>query len=66
MTTTRDKMGMSPVEVITSVSRRRRWSPREKRAMVEEVVPVSEVKALRARIRELERQCHPSAFKHVR
>jgi len=36
MTTTSDKMGMSPVEVITSVSRRRRWSPKEKRAMVEE------------------------------
>ena len=108
MTTTRDKMGMSPVEVITSVSSRRRWSLKEKRAMVEEVeqpgnsvsavarkygvhpnqlfrwrrlvhegalsavkaneevVPASEVKALRARIRELERQCHPSAFKHVR
>ena len=108
MTTTRDKMGMSPVEVITSVSSRRRWSPKEKRAMVEEaeqpgnsvsavarkygvhakqlfrwrrlvhegalsavkaneeVVPASEVKALRARIGELERQCHPSAFKHVR
>jgi transposase len=88
---------MGPVEVITSVARRRRWSPEEKRAMVqgaespgmsvssvarkygihpnqlfrwrrlmyegalcavkagEEVVPAAEVKALRARIRELER-----------
>jgi len=97
MTTTRDKMGVGPVEVITSVARRRRWSPEEKRAMVEEaelpgnsvsavarkynvhpnqlfhwrrlvyegalsavkageeVVPASEVKALKARIRELER-----------
>jgi len=97
MTTTRDKMGVGPVEVITSVARRRRWSPEEKRAMVEEaelpgnsvsavarkynvhpnqlfhwrrlvyegalsavkageeVVPAAEVKALKARIRELER-----------
>ena len=97
MTTTRDKIGVGPVEVITSVARRRRWSPEEKRAMVEEaelpgnsvsavarkynvhpnqlfhwrrlvyegalsavkageeVVPASEVKALKARIRELER-----------
>jgi len=88
---------MGPVEVITSVARRRRWSPEEKRAMVqeaespgmsvssvarkygihpnqlfrwrrlmyegalcavkagEEVVPATEVKALRERIRELER-----------
>ena len=86
-----------PIEVITSVQRRRRWSAEEKRAMVEEaeqpgssvslvarkygvnpnqifnwrrlmregalsavradeeVVAVSEVKQLRARIRELER-----------
>jgi len=27
---------MSPVEVITSVQRRRRWSPEEKRALIEE------------------------------
>lgn len=27
---------MSPVEVITSVQRRRRWTPDEKRLMVEE------------------------------
>ena len=27
---------MSPVEVITSVQRRRRWSAEEKRAVVEE------------------------------
>lgn len=88
---------MSPVEVITSVQRRRRWSPEEKRALVEEaeqpgmsisavarkygihpnqvfrwrrllqagvltamradeeVVPISEVKALKAKVRELER-----------
>jgi transposase len=87
---------MGPVEVITSVARRRRWSPEEKKAMVqeaespgmsvssvarkygihpnqlfrwrrlmyegalcavragEEVVPATEVKALRARVRELE------------
>jgi len=97
MTKTRDELYMGPVEVITSVARRRRWSPEEKRAMVqeaespgmsvssvarkygihpnqlfrwrrlmyegalcavkagEEVVPAAEVKALRARIRELER-----------
>lgn len=88
---------MSPVEVITSVQRRRRWSPEEKRALIEEaeqpgmsisaiarkygmhpnqlfhwrklmhagalsamradeeVVPVSEVKVLKAKVRELER-----------
>lgn len=88
---------MSPVEVITSVQRRRRWSPEEKRALVEEaeqpgmsisavarkygihpnqlfhwrklmhagalsamrageeVVPLSEVKVLKAKVRELER-----------
>jgi len=88
---------MSPVEVVTSVQRRRRWRAEEKRAMVEEaeqpgvsvsavarkygvhpnqlfswrrlmhegalsavgaeesVVPLSEVKALKTRIRELER-----------
>ncbi len=88
---------MSPVEVITSVQRRRRWSPEEKRALIEEaeqpgmsisavarkygihpnqlfhwrklmhagafsairaeekVVPLSEVKVLKAKVRELER-----------
>ena len=88
---------MSPVEVITSVQRRRRWRAEEKRSMVEEaeqpgmsisavarkygvhpnqlfkwrrlmyegalsavgaedaVVPLSDVKALKAKIRELER-----------
>jgi transposase len=88
---------MGPVEIITSVQRRRRWSPGEKKAIVEEteqpgmsissvarkyglhpsqlftwrrlmhegalsavkageaVVPVSEAKELRLRIRELER-----------
>ncbi len=97
MTGTRDDFTVNRVEVITSVSRRRRWTAEEKRAMVEEaespgmsvsrvarkygihpnqlfrwrrllyegalcpveageqVVPASEVKALRARIRELER-----------
>ena len=97
MTKTRDELYMGPVEVITSVARRRRLSPEEKRAMVqeaespgmsvssvarkygihpnqlfrwrrlmyegalcavkagEEVVPAAELKALRARIRELER-----------
>ena len=88
---------MSPIEVITSVQRRRRWTPEEKRALLEEaehpdssvsavarkyginpnqmfhwrklmregalvavgaddhVVPASEVKRLKAQIRELER-----------
>lgn len=101
MSTTREMMeasrAMSPVEVITSVQRRRRWTPEEKRLMVEEaespgmsvsavarkygihpnqlfrwrklmyegalsavkageaVVPSSEVKSLKKRIRELER-----------
>jgi transposase len=97
MTTTRDRMDIGPVEVITSIARRRRWSAEEKRSMVEEaeqpgssvssvarkynihpnqlfcwrrlvyegalsavkagegVVPASEVKALKAKIRELER-----------
>jgi len=97
MTSTREDLGVSRVEVITSVERRRRWSPEEKRSMVEEaespgmsvssvarkygihpnqlfrwrrllyegalcavkageeVVPASEAKALRTRIRELER-----------
>ena len=95
MTTLKPSAG--PIEVITSVQRRRRWSAEEKRAMVEEaeqpgssvsqvarkygvnpnqifnwrrlmregalsavradeeVVAASEVKQLRARIRELER-----------
>jgi transposase len=97
MTKTRDELYMGPVEVITSVARRRRWSPEEKRTIVqeaespgmsvssvarkygihpnqlfrwrrlmyegalcavragEEVVPATEVKALKTRIRELER-----------
>jgi transposase len=97
MTKTRDELYMGPVEVITSVARRRRWSPEEKRSMVqeaespgmsvssvarkygihpnqlfrwrrlmyegalcavragEEVVSAAEVKALKAKIRELER-----------
>jgi len=88
---------MGPIEVITSVQRRRRWAPEEKRAILEEaeqpgnslsavarkyginpnqlfhwrklmregaliavgaddqVVPASEVKQLKAQIRELER-----------
>ena len=97
MTTPKDRPGMGPIEVITSVQRRRRWSPEEKRAILEEaelpgnslsavartygvnpnqlfhwrklmregalvavgadenVVPASEAKQLKARIRELER-----------
>jgi len=97
MTTTKKGATMRPVEVITSVERRRRWTAEEKRAMVKEaeqvgmsvsavarkygihpnqlfgwrrlmhegalvaaesnepVVPLSEVKELRAKIRELER-----------
>ena len=97
MTTPKDRPGMGPIEVITSVQRRRRWSPEEKRAILEEaeqpgnslsavarkygvnpnqlfhwrklmregalvavaaddnVVPASEVKQLKAQIRELER-----------
>jgi len=96
MTTPKD-FDMSTIEVVTSVQRRRRWSPEEKRAILEEieqpgnsvssvarkyganpnqlfhwrklhregalvaigadesVVPVSEVKQLKARVRELER-----------
>ncbi len=91
------KPSANPIEVITSIQRRRRWAAEEKRALVEEVeqpgasvslvarkyrinpnqlfhrrrlirqgflsavrtdeevVPVSEVKQLRARVRELER-----------
>ena len=97
MTTPKDRPDMSPIEVITSVQRRRRWTPEEKRALLEEaehpgssvsavarkygvnpnqmfhwrklmregalvavgaddhVVPASEVKQLKAQIRELER-----------
>ena len=97
MTTPKDRPDMSPIEVITSVQRRRRWAPEEKRAILEEgeqpgnslsavarkygvnpnqlfhwrklmregalvaveaddrVVPASEVKQLKAQIRELER-----------
>ena len=97
MTTPKDKPDMGPIEVITSVQRRRRWTPEEKRALLEEaehpgssisavarryginpnqmfhwrklmregalvavgaddqVVPASEVKQLKAQIRELER-----------
>jgi transposase len=91
------KPSANPIEVITSIQRRRRWAAEEKRALVEEaeqpgasvssvarkygvnpnqlfhwrrlirqgslsavradeeVVPVSEVKQMRARVRELER-----------
>jgi transposase len=94
---TTPKLSTGPIEVITSVQRRRRWSAEEKRAMVEEaellgssvsqvarkfgvnpnqifnwrrlmragglsavradeeVIPASEVKQLKGRIRELER-----------
>ena len=97
MTTPKDRPDMGPIEVITSVQRRRRWSPEEKRSILEEaeqpgnslsavarkygvnpnqlfhwrklmregalvaveaddqVVPASEVKQLKAQIRELER-----------
>ena len=97
MTTPKDRPDMGPIEVITSVQRRRRWAPEEKRAILEEgeqpgnslssvarkyginpnqlfhwrklmregalvavaadenVVPASEVKQLKAQIRELER-----------
>ena len=97
MTTPKDRPDMSPIEVITSVQRRRRWSPEEKRAILgegeqlgnslsavarkygvnpnqlfhwrklmregaliavgadDQVVPASEVKQLKAQIRELER-----------
>jgi len=36
MTTPKDRPDMSPIEVITSVQRRRRWTPEEKRALLEE------------------------------
>ena len=97
MTTPKDRLDLGPIEVITSVQRRRRWSPEEKRPILEEaeqpgnslsavackygvnpnqlfhwrklmregalvaveaddrVVPASEVKQLKAQIRELER-----------
>ena len=97
MTTTKDRPDMGPIEVITSVQRRRRWAPEEKRAILEEgvqpgnslsavarkygvnpnqlfhwrklmregalvaveadenVVPASEVKQLKVKVRELER-----------
>ena len=97
MTTPKERPDMSPIEVITSVQRRRRWAPEEKRSILEEaeqpgnslssvarkygvnpnqlfqwrklmregalvavgadehVVPASEAKQLKARIRELER-----------
>ncbi|MBP6973357.1 MAG: hypothetical protein KBB67_09825 [Syntrophorhabdus sp.] len=47
---------MSPVEVMTSVKRRRRWSAAQKRAMVEEaVVPLPEVRELKTKVCEPER-----------
>lgn len=97
MTTPKDLPDMAPIEVITSVQRRRRWSAEEKRAILEEaeqlgssvssvarkygvnpnqlftwrrlmrdggfvavasqdtVVPASEAKQLKVRIRDLER-----------
>ena len=97
MTMPKDRSDTRPIEVITSIQRRRRFSPEEKRALVEEaeqpgssislvarkyginpnqlfrwrklvregallavgadesVVPASEVKQLKQRIRELER-----------
>ena len=97
MTTPKDRPDNGPIEVITSVQRRRRWAPEEKRAILEEgeqpsnslssvarkygvnpnqlfhwrklmregalvavsadenVVPASEVKQLKVKIRELER-----------
>jgi hypothetical protein len=36
MTTPKDRPDISPIEVITSVQRRRRWSPEEKRAILED------------------------------
>jgi transposase len=97
MTTPKDLPDMAPIEVITSVQRRRRWSAEEKRSILEEaeqlgssvssvarkygvnpnqlftwrrlmrdggfvavasqdtVVPASEAKQLKVRIRDLER-----------
>src|SRR5512139_2540090 len=47
MTTPKDKPAMGPIEVITSVQRRRRWSPEEKRALLEEAEhPGSSVSAV--------------------
>ena len=36
MTTPKDRPEMGPIEVITSVQRRRRWSPEQKRSILEE------------------------------
>lgn len=97
MTTPKDRPDIAPIEVITSVQRRRRWSAKEKRGILEEaeqlgssvssvarkyrgtptqlftrrclmpdgglvavasedmVVPASEAKQLKVRIRDLER-----------
>ena len=47
MTTPKDRSDMSPIEVITSVQRRRRWTPEEKRALLEEAEhPGSSVSAV--------------------
>ncbi len=47
MTTPKDRPDMSPIEVITSVQRRRRWTPEEKRALLEEAeFPGSSVSAV--------------------
>jgi len=47
MTTPKDRPDMSPIEVITSVQRRRRWTPEEKRALLEEAEhPGSSVSAV--------------------
>jgi len=47
MTTPKDRFDMSPIEVITSVQRRRRWTPEEKRALLEEAEhPGSSVSAV--------------------
>ena len=47
MTTPKDRPDMSPIEVITSVQRRRRWTPEEKRALLEKAEhPGSSVSAV--------------------
>jgi len=47
MTTPKDRPDMSCIEVITSVQRRRRWTPVEKRALLEEAEhPGSSVSAV--------------------
>ncbi len=47
MITLKDRPDMSPIEVITSVQRRRRWAPEEKRALLEEAeYPGSSVSAV--------------------